>query len=80
MRNVQTFKVQEGLGKCLRDGAGEMALLVKYLLWKHQGLTSDPQNPLYKPGFAGVCAAGLGMGWKREESLQLTGQPGYTVL
>lgn len=38
------------------------------------------QNPLYKPGFAGVCAAGLGMGWKREESLQLTGQPGYTVL
>lgn len=80
MRNVQTFNVREALSNFLRDGAGETALLVKCLLWKREGLTSDPQNPLYKPGRGGVCTAGLGMGWKKEESLQLIGQLGSTVL
>lgn len=68
--------------KCRRALANvwERALLVKCLLWEAWGCDFRSQNPLYKPGFAAVCTAGLGMGWKREESLQLIGQPRYTAL
>ena len=54
---------------------GKMAQWVKHLLCKHEDLSSNPQNPLSKPGLGGLCIAGLGMGQKKGESLQPIGQP-----